>query len=197
MIALAERTPEGARIFPLTQEGFRRRWTAALNNLGLPYRPPHAMRHTAAAEAIFQKRLSLEQVRRRGRWTALSSVQRYTKTHDIVNYKGSMDPQMLAEGEFLVADLAKNFQRELGARPDELPGTLAGALSGAAPASPTCSAPGGAGGNLARRTVVELRAMCRAKALAVTGRKADLIERLRGHTVADGDDSCEDGWEGR
>ena len=72
VMALAERTPVGARIFPLTQEGFRRRWAAALTSLGLPFRPPHALRHTAAAEAIFQKRLSLEQVRRRGRWKALA-----------------------------------------------------------------------------------------------------------------------------
>ena len=47
------------------------------------------------------------------------------------------------------------------------------------------------------QAVAELRAMCRSKNLAVTGKKADLIERLRGYNVADGDDSCEDGWEGR
>ena len=48
-----------------------------------------------------------------------------------------------------------------------------------------------------QQTVKELRATCRSKNLAVTGKKADLIERLRGYNVADGDDSCEDGWEGR
>ena len=197
VMALAERTPVGARIFPLTQEGFRRRWAAALTSLGLPFRPPHALRHTAAAEAIFQKRLSLEQVRRRGRWKALSSVQRYTKTHDIVNYKGSMDPQLLAEGEQLLKDLPKHFQTELGSRPGELSAALACAVGGEVQTSTTCTTADGEGGNLVKRTVAELRAMCRSKNLAVTGKKADLIERLRGHNVADGDDSCEDGWEGR
>ena len=108
-----------------------------------------------------------------------------------------MDPQLLAEGKLLVKDLPKNFQKELGGRPGELSAALACAVGGEVQTTPTCSAPDGAGGNLAKRTVAELRAMCRAKALAVTGRKADLIERLRGYTVADGDDSCEDGWEGR
>ena len=48
--------------------------------------PPHSIRHSGPSEDLSQNIASLETVRRRGRWKALESVQRYTKTFALVRF---------------------------------------------------------------------------------------------------------------
>ena len=208
LAALVAMTPPGARVFPLTQDHYRRHWTRAFQALGLPHRPPHALRHTAAAEAIAQGRLGLEQVRRRGRWKALSSVQRYTKVHDIIIYKSGMPTSALRHGRDILEDPAAAMLRALGSGSTPLHQALRSAL--AAPDLPrlqTVQGPCG-GGNLAARTVPELKQLCKDAGLPLTGKKLDLIRRLSEakpnnatvdaspvEKLAEDDNWCESHWD--
>eukprot|EP00959_Pyramimonas_sp_CCMP1952_P104129 2176508-Pyramimonas_sp.AAC.1 len=64
-----------------------------MTRLGLSHLgTPHNMRHTAAGEFAAHGG-TLESCRRRGRWASLSSVQRCTKTHKIVEARASLSPQ--------------------------------------------------------------------------------------------------------
>ena len=86
-------------LFDLGQGAFRRLWWAALERLGLQrVGPPHRLRHTGAGEFV-SRGGSLEQARRRGRWAALGSVQRYTKTHFVVRSRASLTEAQRREGE--------------------------------------------------------------------------------------------------
>lgn len=67
-------------VFPFTPAEYRNKWWLAVEALKLTnIGPPHWLRHSGPAADIATSRRDLEQVRRRGRWAAMSSVQRYTK----------------------------------------------------------------------------------------------------------------------
>ena len=82
---VAGREPH-AKVFALTTaQSFRRDWNELTGKLQLPTRPPHALRHSGAAEAV-RRGWTLPDVKVRGRWRSDASVRRYTKTHDLVAY---------------------------------------------------------------------------------------------------------------
>eukprot|EP00972_Heterocapsa_arctica_P110581 16282724-Heterocapsa_arctica.AAC.1 len=59
-----------------------------MRRLGLSFAgPPHAIRHSGPSEDLARQRCSLEEVRRRGRWKGMDSVQRYTKTFALTRFR--------------------------------------------------------------------------------------------------------------
>jgi integrase len=80
----------GAKVFTrTTAQSFRKDWAALRDRLGLPDRPPHALRHAGAAELV-RSGWRLADVKVRGRWRCDASVRRYTKTHDLVAYDAAV-----------------------------------------------------------------------------------------------------------
>ena len=93
--------PEDA-FFPFSPEHFRRRWHAAKAALGWSWGgPPHHLRHAGAARDIEKKLRTLEEVRIRGRWKHLESVQRYSKTYLYNRVLSELLPHLLARGQEL------------------------------------------------------------------------------------------------
>ena len=89
--------------FPFSADDFRASWHAAKVKTGLTFvGPPHDLRHSGAAKDIEQQFRTLEQVRRRGRWKLLPSVQRYTKTWLLIRARERMSKQQLDEGRRLL-----------------------------------------------------------------------------------------------
>ena len=72
------------KVFKLTMTKYRIFWKqAALAVLGNSEAagPPHTLRHTGASRDLATQYRSFEQVKRRGRWKADESVQRYARPH--------------------------------------------------------------------------------------------------------------------
>ena len=124
--------------------------------------------------------MGLEQVRRRGRWRALGSVQRYTKVHDIIIYKSGMPIAALQRGVAIMENPVEAMLQALAGGDTPVHRALRSALSSPhlqqAPAVQASGARGG--GDLAARTVAELNQLCKQAGLAASGNKHDLIERL-------------------
>ena len=62
-------------------------------------------------------RSTLEQVRRRGRWKALSSVQRYSKTFALTQFRARMPEKVLKAGTAATNNLKAELLRALRRRP--------------------------------------------------------------------------------
>ena len=100
LLALRSTAPPNGRIFPITQANFRMAWHRVCRQLGLAWAgPPHRLRHSGPSEDIARERASLESVRRRGRWKAMKSVQRYSKTSMLVKFRARMPLTTLSLGE--------------------------------------------------------------------------------------------------
>ena len=96
---LAKRVGPDNVLFPISAAEYRKRWWAALCRMGLEAAgPPHRLRHSGAAEFV-SRGGSLEMARRRGRWAALSSVQRYTKVHHLTKSRGMLSDERRARGK--------------------------------------------------------------------------------------------------
>jgi len=91
------------QLFPFDQVYFRKQWHLALSAVGLPERPPHTLRHSRPSEQVRRKELSLEGVRRRGRWRQMKSVQRYAKEGALVVYEAHVDPGLLRRGSEIMS----------------------------------------------------------------------------------------------
>ena len=104
-------------IFGPRQAGFRKEWHRACRALGMPWAPPpHGLRHSGPSEDVARGRASLEQVRRRGRWKALSSVQRYSKTFALTQFRARMPQKVLEVGARATGDLAAEILRAISSR---------------------------------------------------------------------------------
>ncbi|CAK0837709.1 unnamed protein product, partial [Prorocentrum cordatum] len=112
------RTGKDEKLFGIDQIRFGKPWHQACRALGMPWAPPpHGIRHSGPGEDIARGRASLEQVRRRGRWKALSSVQRYSKTFALTQFRARM-PEVVGEsGMRAVRDLKAEILQALRRRP--------------------------------------------------------------------------------
>ena len=68
-------------LFSFSQACFRKMWWCVARILQVAewIGPPHSVRHSRPSHDVLVGARSLEDVRRRGRWVSLKSVQRYTK----------------------------------------------------------------------------------------------------------------------
>ena len=76
----------------------------ACDLLGIECPVLHKLRHTGPANDTLRGTKSLEQIRRRGRWATLKSVERYSKTAHIVADLAHLEPEVRRiEAEFLAS----------------------------------------------------------------------------------------------
>ena len=85
---------------PITQIEFRKGWWQVLAHLNLAHMgPPHSLRHSRPSHEMLNDTMTLENLRRRGRWQSLKSVQRYTKSHVLIAKKGLLSAQQRQQGQ--------------------------------------------------------------------------------------------------
>lgn len=85
------RAESGQPVFRVSVDVFRRRWWTVLKMLGLEWiGVPHNIRHSRPTRELMLGTKSLEMVRRRGRWKALSSVERYTRAHWLIQHESKV-----------------------------------------------------------------------------------------------------------
>ena len=108
-LALQE-AAKGSKVFPIGQPALRKIWHQTLRDLKLEFAgPPHSIRHSGPSEDLARGRASLEQVRRRGRWKSMDSVQRYTKSFALTRFRAKVPP----ETEEKAKEVHKNLRRAL------------------------------------------------------------------------------------
>ncbi len=89
------------KVFPVSANVYRLWWGKAYRAVaGLETRrlPPHACRHTGASRDLATVYRTFEQVKRRGRWKADDSVQRYAKTHAWLVTTQGQSPEVRTRG---------------------------------------------------------------------------------------------------
>ncbi|CAK0906328.1 unnamed protein product [Prorocentrum cordatum] len=110
-------TGKEERLFGTDQVRFRKLWHQACRALGMPWAlPPHGIRHSGPSEDVARGRATLEQVGRRGRWEALSSVQRYSKTLALAQFRARMPQVALEAGSQAARDLQAEVLRAIRCR---------------------------------------------------------------------------------
>ena len=115
LLGLKENTIKGELIFPFTQAHLHEQWHRACASLGLGFAGlPHVLRHSGPSEDLARGRTSLEAARRRGRWKAMASAQRYTKTFALTKFRARMPSAVLATGEKAMLDLRTALVNALG-----------------------------------------------------------------------------------
>ena len=95
-----------ARIFTITADTYRRLWKIAAqavtgNREGAGV--PHSARHTGATHDMTLGYRTVEQVMKRGRWKALSSVNRYAKPHAWYQAMSKQSNEVMERGALLLA----------------------------------------------------------------------------------------------
>jgi len=95
-----------ARIFTIKADAYRRLWKIAAlavtgNKEGAGV--PHSARHTGATRDMTLGYRTVEQVMKRGRWKALSSVNRYAKPHAWYQAMSKQSDEVLERGALLLA----------------------------------------------------------------------------------------------
>ena len=104
-LELARKRYPGSPIFTVLREVVARRVKQACQILGIERPVLHRLRHTGPANdilAILLGSKTLEQVKRRGRWASLKSVERYSKTAHVVADLANLPPDARRAGdEFL------------------------------------------------------------------------------------------------
>ena len=87
----------------ISPDEFMRAWETAKKDLDLKWiGNQHNLRHAGAARDVELNTRTLEQVRRRGRWRAMDSVARYTKTWLLVRARERMSKNDLARGRAII-----------------------------------------------------------------------------------------------
>lgn len=89
------------RVFPFTQQHMRNLWNWAKRVLHLDLGPLHTVRHTEPAASVEERRRSLEELRRLGRWASLRSVERYSKHYLLVGARERLPPEVRSRGAHL------------------------------------------------------------------------------------------------
>ena len=103
-LELARKRLPNAPIFSVSRETVARTVKKACDLLGIECPVLHKLRHTGPANDTLRGSKSLEQIRRRGRWASLKSVERYSKTAHIVADLAHLEPEVRRIGtDFLNA----------------------------------------------------------------------------------------------
>ena len=69
------------KVFNISREAARKWWLTAAKAVGGNIGPVHSCRHTGPSYDIVHQYRTLDQVMKRGKWKAISSVHRYAKPH--------------------------------------------------------------------------------------------------------------------
>ncbi len=120
--ALADTLQDGEPFFPISAIEYRRSWWSAVQDINCQKicGPPHSLRHSGPAADAASHRRTLEEIRRRGRWVAISSVQRYSKDWLIPRHMSFLPPPAVAVGEAFLADPRRTIRAYLSGRTEPL-----------------------------------------------------------------------------
>ena len=102
-LELARKRPPNAPIISVSRETVARTVKKACDLLGIECPVLHKLRHTGPANDTLRGSKSLEQIRRRGRWASLKSVELYSKTAHIVADLAHLDPEVRRLGDEFLA----------------------------------------------------------------------------------------------
>ena len=107
--ALDETLQDGEPFFVISAIEYRRAWWAALQDINghKICGPPHSLRRSGPSAGAAAHRRTLEEIRRRGRRVAISSVQRYAKYWTLSKHMAKVPPPVRAAGEAFLADPRK------------------------------------------------------------------------------------------
>ena len=98
-IALKSNISGREQMFPLEVTKFRRLWWQAVGHLQLAgVGPPHSLRHSRPSQDAISGARTLKEIRRRGRWASVKSVQRYSKAHSLVAARARVPEEVMAAG---------------------------------------------------------------------------------------------------
>ena len=89
----------GDRLFNISRERFNALWSEGLASLGIPYSPPHSIRHSGPSLDAYIGYRDLPQIRKRGRWVTAEAVARYSKSHVYVQALSVAPPEVLERGQ--------------------------------------------------------------------------------------------------
>ena len=103
-LELARKRSPGSPIFSVSREMVARRVKRACQILGIDCPVLHRLRHTGPANDVLHGSKTLEQVRRRGRWASLKSVERYSKPAHIVADLANLPPAVRSAGEMFLSN---------------------------------------------------------------------------------------------
>ena len=88
----------GEMLFPFSQAAMRRSWNEEQRLLKTTKRYKlHTLRHSKPSADSARGRRTLEEIRRRGRWNQMKSVQRYSRAHALVMDLAEMDEPLREE----------------------------------------------------------------------------------------------------
>ena len=89
------RRTKTASFFPFKQQHMRKVWLRSQQRLGFrKLHPLHALRHTKPSADARSGRRTLEEIRRRGRWSQIKSVQRYSRGHAVTMHLASLPTKL-------------------------------------------------------------------------------------------------------
>jgi hypothetical protein len=116
--AWVDKLGDGEPWWTIEASTYRRQWKEAQEEAGLTWLgPAHSVRHSGPALQALQGRRTLEGIRRRGRWASLGSVQRYTKTHKLVEARARLGAEDRARGVRFFEDPVKALEEAAASAP--------------------------------------------------------------------------------
>ena len=114
MAVLRKMTRDDEKVFKFGPDAFRAVWRRSLDELGLSWvGPPHTLRHSGPSADVASGRRSLEEIRRRGRWLQMKSVQRYSKAHALTMHLARLPAGLKERGRMLMDNFANTFVERL------------------------------------------------------------------------------------
>lgn len=115
LVGVKESSPGDVPLFPFEATHFRKVWGRHLAKLQLGEAggPVHSLRHSRPSQDVHDKKASLEDIRRRGRWRRMKSVQRYSKEALIVENEAMLSHQMQQRGRLLRGNPVKHLLERL------------------------------------------------------------------------------------
>ena len=107
---------QGLRLFDFNLDQMRWHFVQIAGQVGINQWNPvlYMARHTGASLDRLENRISLEEVRRRGRWAAESSVRRYEKRALVMEVFQSLTPEQKLMCRRFDRDLVPFLRRRLG-----------------------------------------------------------------------------------
>lgn len=118
--AVVDDIAESEVVFAFAPEHYRNVWWKALDALNLRWcGPPHSVRHFGPSADIAFHTRGLELVRRRGRWVAPTTVQRYTKDFRLTQHLAKLPEDVLACGVRFLKSPRKVWEEALCEAPTQ------------------------------------------------------------------------------
>jgi hypothetical protein len=106
--------------FWTTEAGrFRKEWHSSASRLEVAWTPPpHGLRHMLPTLQVALGQRTLEEIRRRGRWRGMGSVQRYTKVHRLIRDQERLPDGLRALGQDILGAPVPAMMHALREAPD-------------------------------------------------------------------------------